>query len=95
MNPNNADVSHPPHPLLPSTQVSSSTSVALLTETSLSWKHLTDTSIIYRMTFFTIAFKGTKHKLTAHTHTQADTLQLFPQQPLQCFYMKKKKNTVN
>lgn len=37
--------------LVSSTQVSSSTSVALLTETSLSWKHLTNTSVIYRMTF--------------------------------------------
>lgn len=57
----------PSPPAVPSTQVSSSTSVALRTETSLSWNHLTDTSVILQDDFFTIALKGTKHNFT-HTH---------------------------
>lgn len=84
MNPSKGSSLPPPTPTpwTPSTQASTSTSVALLTETSLSWKHLTDTSIIYRTTFFTIAFKGTKHKLTPHTYTQTH---LSPHQPSAVF----------
>lgn len=64
-----------PSTLLPSTQVSSSTSVALLTETSLSWKP-PDRYLSHLHNDSTIAFKGTKHKLTPQTCTHTHTLQL-------------------
>lgn len=76
----------PSLPFIPSTQVSSSTSVALLTETSLSWKHLTDTSVAYR---------NTRHNSLAREpntnsyHTQTQThYNAVLSKPLQCFYVK-------
>lgn len=72
-----------------STQVSSSTSEALQTETSLSWKHPTNTSVSYRTTLSTISFKGTKHSIAyTHTHSQRWHLKASPQQPLQQVVLK-------
>lgn len=70
-------------PSVPSTQVSSSTLVALQTETSLSWKHWTNTSVIYRMTFSQQPLR--EPNTTSHTHTLTTiTSKPSPQRPLQC-----------
>lgn len=58
-----------PFILVPSTQVNSTTSVALLTETSFSWKHFSDTSTIHRMTFY-YSLQGNQ---TSHTADMSTT----------------------